>query len=83
MKLSERAQIGVKKKEKPQAAMAQPRLCTRHSDGAIEARDGSGKLLGHYNPRSNETRDHRGDLIGMGNRLQRILQTASQKPAHD
>ncbi len=46
-----------------------PRLVTRPSDGVIEARDGGGRLVAHFNPRSNETRDDRGILIGKGNRL--------------
>ena len=77
MKLSERAQIGFKKKEAP-APAAIGRMVTRPSDGVIEARDAQGRLLAHYNPKTNETRDPRGELIGPGNRLPRILQMTSQ-----
>jgi hypothetical protein len=48
-------------------------LLKRPSDGVIEARSPEGRLLGHYNPRSNETRDVRGDLIGRGNRLGAVI----------
>ena len=81
MKLSERAQIGFNKKETKSAVSPQPRLVTRRSDGVIEARDGFGRLLAHYNPATNETRDQRGELIGFGNRLQRIL--LSIAPPHE
>lgn len=50
-----------------------PRLVVRPSDGVIEARDGGGHLIAHYNPRSNETRDTQGILIGKGNRLLAVL----------
>ena len=45
----------------------------RASDHVLEARDASGKLLAHYNPKSNETRNDRGDLVGHGNRLEAVL----------
>lgn len=78
MKLSERAQIGFKKKEASAPTPPSGRILTRHSDGVIEARDANGRLLAHYNPKTNETRDPRGEIIGPGNRLPRILQMASQ-----
>ncbi len=81
MKLSERAAIGFKKKEAKPPAGPQTRLVTRRSDGVIEARTGEGRLLAHYNPRTNETRDPRGDLVGLGNRLPRILQAAEAAAA--
>lgn len=49
------------------------RLVTRPSDGVIEARDATGRLVAHYNPRANETRDTQGMLIGKGNRLMATL----------
>jgi hypothetical protein len=76
MKLSERAAIGFQKKEAKAPVFPPGRLITRSSDGVIEARSGEGRLLGHFNPKTNETRDHRGDLVGIGNRLFRILQAA-------
>lgn len=82
MKLSERAQVGFKKKEgKKEPVVPQPRMVTRHSDGIIEARDGHGRLLAHYNPKTNETRDPRGDIIGLGNLLPRIITEATKKAA--
>ena len=80
MTLSERAKIGFKKKEPKSAPGPQPRLIQRTSDGVIEARDGQGRLLAHFNPKTNETRDPRGDLIGLGNRLPRLLQQAAKAP---
>jgi hypothetical protein len=73
MKLVEGSQVGSKKGETRARVVSQPRLTTRRSDHVVEARDGSGRLLAHYNPRTNETRDCRGDLLGLGNRLYRIL----------
>jgi hypothetical protein len=81
MKLSERAKIGFKKKEAPAPAVPTGRMVTRPSDGVIEARDAQGRLLAHYNPKTNETRDPRGELIGRGNRLGRILQATVPKPS--
>ena len=79
MKLSERAKIGFKKKEIKAPEVPSPRMVTRPSDGVVEARDGHGRLLAHYNPKTNETRDPRGDLIGLGNRLPIILRSATPK----
>jgi len=77
MKLSERAAIGFKKKEVKAPEVPSARMVTRYSDGVVEARDGHGRLLAHYNPKTNETRDPRGDLIGLGNRLPQILKAAT------
>ncbi len=79
MKLSERAKIDFKKKEPKAASVPAPRLVVRPSDGVVEARDGHGRLLAHFNPRTNETRDPRGDLLGTGNRLPHLLKQASAK----
>lgn len=73
MKLSERAQIGFKKKESKLLIVPTGRMITRHSDGVIEARSIEGRLLAHFNPKTNETRDPLGELIGLGNRLPRLL----------
>ena len=81
MKLSERAKIDFKKKEPKPAPGPQPRLVQRASDGVIEARDGQGRLLAHFNPKTNETRDHRGELVGVGNRLPRLIQQAAATPS--
>jgi len=79
MKLSERAEIGFKKKAPKAPEVPSPRLVTRFSDGVVEARDGYGRLLAHYNPKTNETRDPKGDLIGLGNRLPQILNAVTPK----
>lgn len=79
MKLSERAKIGFKKKEVKAPVAPSPRMVTRPSDGVVEGRDGQGRLLAHYNPRTNETRDHRGDLIGSGNRVAMVLRASTPK----
>jgi len=73
MKLVEDAQAGSNHGERRTRRFSRPRLLTRRSDQVIEARDGFGRLLAHYNPRTNETRDYRGELLGLGNRLHRIL----------
>jgi hypothetical protein len=39
------------------------------SGGKLEGRDASGRLKGTYDPRTNETRDAAGRLIGKGNQL--------------
>jgi hypothetical protein len=46
------------------------------SNGKLEGRDPRGSLKGTYDPRSNETRDSRGSLVGKGNMLA-ILVTSS------
>lgn len=43
------------------------------SDGKQELRDSRGSLKGNYNPTNNETRDHRGALVGKGNILSSLL----------
>ena len=73
MKLVEGTQAGSSKGEARARCVPQPRLITRRSDQVIEARDGFGRLLAHFNPKTNEMRDHRGNLLGIGNRLHRIL----------
>jgi len=50
-------------------------LIKRPSDSVTEARDASGRLVAHYNPRTNETRNCQGDLIGKGNRLTSVLKS--------
>lgn len=77
MKLSERAKIEFKKKEARAPEVPSPRMVTRPSDGVIEARDGHGRLVAHFNPKTNETRNHRGDLVGPGNRLAMMLRAAT------
>lgn len=54
-------------------APRQGRLVTRPSDGVIEARASNGRLIAHFNPTTNETRNPEGTLIGKGNRLAAIL----------
>ena len=61
---------------------SQGRLVKRSSDGVIEARGLEGRLLAHFNPHTNETRNHRGDLIGKGNRLASVLQAVDTQSAH-
>ncbi len=60
----------------------QGRLVKRSSDGVIEARGPEGRLLAHFNPHTNETRNHRGDLIGKGNRLASVLRAVDAQTAH-
>ena len=57
------------------------RLVTRPSDGVIEARNTDGRLVAHFNPHTNQTRNHRGDLIGTGNRLPAVLRELDQGSA--
>ena len=59
------------------------RLVTRPSDGVIEARDAEGRLLAHFNPRTNETRNHQGDLLAKGNRLAAVLREKDGPPARN
>jgi hypothetical protein len=61
-------------------AGSQARLVKRSSDGVIEARGPEGRLLAHFNPHTNETRNHRGDLIGKGNRLASVLRAVDELP---
>ena len=46
---------------------------TRRSDGAVEARDASGRLRGVYDPNANRTRAADGRLIGTGDFLSALL----------
>lgn len=56
-------------------------LLKRPSDGVIELRNAEGRLLAHYNPRTNETRNIRGELVGKGNRLATVVLEAERKQA--
>ncbi len=60
---------------------SQGRLVKRSSDGVIEARGTEGRLLAHFNPHTNETRNHRGDLIGKGNRLASVMRAVDEQSA--
>jgi hypothetical protein len=40
----------------------------------IEARDASGRILGRYNPKTDETRDASGRLLGKGNLLSSLFE---------
>jgi hypothetical protein len=42
-------------------------------DGRLELRDPIGRLKGHYNPKSNETRAPSGSLVAKGNVLSSLL----------
>jgi hypothetical protein len=46
------------------------------SNGKLEGRDANGRLKGTYDPRSNETRDSNGRVVGKGNVLA-VLITSS------
>ncbi len=41
--------------------------------GKMELRDPTNRLLGTYNPKSNETRDRTNKLVGKGNLLTTLL----------
>jgi hypothetical protein len=41
----------------------------QRGDGKLELRDSNGKLMSVYDPKSNETRNAHGSLIGKGNLL--------------
>ncbi|MBV9962038.1 MAG: hypothetical protein JO072_07295 [Parafilimonas sp.] len=43
------------------------------SDGKQELRDRTGSLKGVYDPKSNQTRDRTGSLVGSGNLLTSLL----------
>ena len=45
----------------------------KESGNKLELRDASGRLKGTYNPRSNETRNSSGRLVGKGNMLTALL----------
>jgi phage/plasmid primase-like uncharacterized protein len=42
-------------------------------DGRIIFRSSGGKMLGTYYPKTNETRDHNGTLVGRGNLLTSLI----------
>jgi hypothetical protein len=41
--------------------------------GVLEIRDAAGRLKGKFDPRTNETRDSSGRLVGKGNLLATLL----------
>lgn len=41
--------------------------------GRLEARDAGAGLKGTYDPKTNETRDARGQLVGTGNQLALLI----------
>ncbi len=43
------------------------------ADGTCEGRDASGLLRGTYHPKTNETRDADGRLVGTGNMLSTLI----------
>jgi hypothetical protein len=43
------------------------------SDGKQELRDSSGRLKGNYDPKTNQTKDSSGRLVGTGNLLTTLL----------
>lgn len=43
------------------------------SSGKLEGRDATGKLKGSYDPKTDQTRDHTGRLIGKGNLLSSLI----------
>jgi hypothetical protein len=49
------------------------RLERQNLTGRMIVRDRRGLVLGSYDPRSNETRDARGQLVGRGNLLSVLL----------
>jgi len=67
--------MGLPTSPNPSKTQSGPRLIKRPSDSVTEARDASGRLVAHYNPRTNETRNCQGDLIGKGNRLTSVLKS--------
>uniref|UniRef100_A0A831ZIT9 Uncharacterized protein n=1 Tax=Desulfacinum infernum TaxID=35837 RepID=A0A831ZIT9_9BACT len=42
-------------------------------NGKLELRDASNRFKGTYDPKKNETRDHRNRLVGKGNLLPMLL----------
>ena len=42
-------------------------------NGKLEGRDANGRLKGTYDPRSNETRDSNGRVVGRGNVLAAVI----------
>ena len=45
----------------------------QRSDGKLEGRDKNGNLRGTYDPRTDETRDRNGNLVGHGNMLSGLV----------
>lgn len=45
----------------------------KESNGKLVLRDARGTILGEYDPRSNQTRNNRGTIIGSGNLLTTLL----------
>jgi hypothetical protein len=43
------------------------------SDGRLEGRDHAGRLKGTYDPRTDQTRDQAGRLVGKGNLLSSVV----------
>jgi hypothetical protein len=43
------------------------------SNGKLEARDATGRVKGTFDPKTNETRDLSGRLVGRGNRLSTLV----------
>ena len=43
------------------------------NDGKMEIRDRNGRLKGTYNPKTDQTRDKNGKLVGKGNLLTTLL----------
>ncbi len=41
--------------------------------GVLEGRDASGRLKGRYYPKSNETHDASGRVVGKGNMLSKLI----------
>ena len=48
------------------------------ASGRLEARDRYGKLLGRYDPKTNETRDAYGRLLTKGNTLSALVMKAAE-----
>lgn len=48
-------------------------IIRERSDGLLEGRELSGTLRGTYNPRTNETRDPGGRILGRGDFLTRLI----------
>lgn len=42
-------------------------------DGKLEGRDRNGNLKGTYDPKTDETRDRSGNLVGKGNMLSTLI----------
>ena len=53
-------------------------LETQRLTGKLIARDASGIVVGTYDPRSNQTRDSHGRVVGRGNLLGALLRLESR-----